>query len=168
MTPLSPFGIVHTAISLVAVAAAIACFARRGRIDSHTGAGLLYIGATVATCVSGFFIFAHGGFGKPHALGVITLAVLALALWLERRGVVNGRAGRLATAAYSLTFYFHLIPAVTETATRLPAHAPLLASAESPVLGVIYGLLFLVFLAGVRKQWRRATGAPRGRAAVWP
>jgi hypothetical protein len=37
----------------------------------------VYIWTTVLTCLTGFGIFQHGGFGKPHALGVITLLVLA-------------------------------------------------------------------------------------------
>jgi uncharacterized membrane protein len=155
MTPLSTLGVVHTAISLVAVAAGIAAFVRDGGIGSRSGRGKLYIVSTAFTCLSGFFIFAHGGFGKPHVLGVITLFVLALALLAERSLVFGRGATAAATVAYSLTFYFHLIPAVTETSTRLPAHAPLVASAESPVLGLVYGLLFLGFLLGVWRQLRR-------------
>ncbi|WP_322404649.1 hypothetical protein [Massilia luteola] len=165
MSSLSTLGVVHTVISLVAVGAGIAGFIRDGRIDSRTRHGKLYVVTTALTCLSGFFIFAHGGFGKPHALGVATLAVLALALAAER-GLVFGRAAaRTATVAYSLTFYFHLIPAVTETSTRLPVHAPLVASAESPVLAVVFGLMFLVFLAGVRMQLRRPDGHI-GKASV--
>jgi hypothetical protein len=44
---------------------------------------------------------------------------------------------------------------VTETSTRLPADAPLVASAESPVLLLVYGLLFLCFLLGIRHQLRQ-------------
>lgn len=155
MSSLSTIGVVHTVISLVAVGAGIAGFIRAGRIDTRTRSGKLYVAATALTCLSGFFIFAHGGFGKPHVLGIITLAVLALALVAERSLVFGRRAVRVATVAFSLTFYFHLIPAVTETSTRLPVHAPLVASAESPVLAAIFGLMFVVFLFGVWRQLRR-------------
>lgn len=166
MSSLSPLGIVHTAISLVALAAGIKAFLRDGKIDSYATAGRWYIGATALTCLSGFFIFAHGGFGKPHVLGVLTLLVLALAL-LAERGLVFGRPlTRVAIVAYSLTFYFHLIPALTETSTRLPAGSPLVASADSPVLAVAFGLLFLVFLAGVRRQLRTASGGVRNIVRV--
>jgi len=155
MSSLSMIGIVHTAISLAALASGIASFVRHGGIDSRSRQGQAYLLATALTCLSGFFIFANGSFGNPHVLGVITLAVLALA-FLAERGLVFGRkADSVATVAYSLTFYFHLIPAVTETSTRLPAHAPLVASAESPVLAATYGVLFVVFLFGVRRQLRR-------------
>lgn len=165
MSSLSLLGIVHTGISLVAVAAGVAGFFRYGRIDSHTRRGKLYIVTTALTCLSGFFIFAHGGFGKPHVLGVITLVVLALALLAERSLVFGRGASTAAMVAYSLTFYFHLIPAVTETSTRLPAHAPLVASAEAPVLGVVYGLLFVVFLLGTWRQLLRHGGS-KGRRGL--
>ena len=166
MSSLSMFGMVHTAISLVAVAAGVAGFVRYGRIDSRSRRGKVYILMTALTCISGFFIFAHGGFGKPHALGVITLAVLALAL-LAERGLVFGRSAATgATIAYSLSFYFHLIPAVTETSTRLPAGAPLFASADAPLLMLIYALLFAGFLFGVRVQLRQAPGQRAGSLRV--
>lgn len=176
MSSLSMLGIVHTGISLVAVAAGAAGFIRHGKIDSATRSGRLYIATTVLTCLSGFFIFAHGGFGKPHALGVITLIVLALAMLMERRGTSRirtllrprGRAAAISTIAYSLTFYFHLIPAVTETSTRLPANAPVIANAESPILLAVYGLLFLLFLAGVRLQLRRPTMHQGAGSTIWP
>jgi uncharacterized membrane protein len=158
MSSLSTLGVVHTAVSLVAVAAGVAAFLRDGAIGSRSGPGKLYIATTVLTCLSGFFIFAHGGFGKPHVLGVITLFVLALAMLAERCLIFGRVATTAATAAYSLSFYFHLIPAVAETSTRLPAHAPLVASAEAPVLAVVDGLLFLAFLYGVWRQLRRQGG----------
>ena len=38
----------------------------------------------VLVCLTGFGIFQHGGFGKEHALGIVTLLVLALAVYAER------------------------------------------------------------------------------------
>jgi len=35
--------------------------------------------ATAITSPTGFGIFQHGGFGKPHVLGIVTLLVLAIA-----------------------------------------------------------------------------------------
>jgi hypothetical protein len=46
---------------------------RDGEITHRNDLGKVYIATTVITCITGFGIFQHGGFGKPHALGVITL-----------------------------------------------------------------------------------------------
>jgi hypothetical protein len=144
---LTYLGVIHTLISLVAVAAALIAFAREGAINPGTTLGKLYLWTTVLTCLTGFGIFQHGGFGKPHVLGVITLLVLAAA-W-------KARSVKAVTVLYSLTFLFHMIPAVTETSTRLPLGAPLLASAEAPELKAVTGVLLLLFLAGVTLQLRR-------------
>jgi uncharacterized membrane protein len=71
---------VHTVISLVAVAAGVVALVRYGEINSRITSGRIYLIMTVLTCLTGFFIFQHGGFGKPHALGILTLLVMAIAL----------------------------------------------------------------------------------------
>jgi hypothetical protein len=88
--------------------------------------------------LTGFGIFQHGGFGKPHALGVLTLVVLAAALLAEYSSLF-GRASRyVTTIGNSTAFFFHFIPAATETLTRLPLGAPLLPNADAPELQVIF------------------------------
>lgn len=158
---LTTIGVVHTAISLVAVAAGIYAFFRDKQISPSNGVGKVYLWATVLTCLTGFFIFQHGGFGKPHALGIITLLVLALA-WVAGNTGLFGRAGRyIETVAYSLTFFFHMIPGFTETFTRLPAGAPVFSGPDDPTLQKVIGVVFLLFLVGAFLQvmrLRRASG----------
>ncbi len=70
MLGLTSLGLVHTAISLVAVVAGAIALFRYRRIAWATLAGKVYIATTALTCTTGFGIFQHGGFGKPHALGI--------------------------------------------------------------------------------------------------
>lgn len=159
MSPaMSSVGLIHTAISLVAVGAGALALVRDGCIDVAAGAGRTYVSMTVLTCLSGFFIFAHGNFGKPHALGVMTLLVLGLAGMARWTALFGRRAPSLETVALSLTMFFHLIPAITETSTRLPVGAPLVDSPEAPILAALTGVLFLIFLAGATWQVRRLRG----------
>ncbi|MTW09354.1 hypothetical protein GM658_01970 [Pseudoduganella eburnea] len=148
MLGLTPLGIIHTAISLVAVGAGVVGLVRDKRIDLVNGAGKTYLIMTVLTCLTGFGIFQHGGFGKPHVLGVITLLFLAAA-WFARKRVA------VQTVLLSATFFFHMIPAVTETLTRLPAGAPLLANAEAPELKTMTGVMFILLVIGATLQVRR-------------
>lgn len=151
---LTNLGIVHTIISLLAVAAGVLALFRYRLIASSNRAGQAYILLTVLTCLTGFPIFQRGGFGPPHVLGVLTLAVLAIA-WLAESGRMFGRAARfVAVVAYSLTFFFHMIPGFTETATRLPVGAPLAASDADPGLRAAIGVVFLAFLVGAACQVR--------------
>lgn len=164
MSGLTTIGVVHTAISLVAVAAGIYAFFRDKEISPRNGLGRVYIWATVLTCLSGFFIFQHGGFGKPHALGIITLLVLALA-WAAGTRKLFGHAGRYIEAvSYSLTFFFHMIPGFTESFTRLPVGSPVFSGPDDPTLQKVIGVVFLLFLAGAFLQVMRLRRA--GAATV--
>lgn len=161
MFGLTTLGVVHTAISLVAVAAAVIAFVRMGRIVPATTLGRVYFWTTVLTCLTGFGIFQHGGFGKPHALGILTLLVLALAVYAGR-GAFGRWSVVVETVSYTATFLFHMIPAITETTTRLPLGAPLLPNADAPELKAATGVLFVLFLIGATWQvlrLRRAGGA---------
>ncbi len=162
MFGLTPLGIFHTALSVVAVVAGLIALLRDGRISPANPVGRVYIISTVITCLTAFGIFQHGGFNKAHALGIITLVVLGIA-WIAGHSTLFGRASRyVETVSYSATFLFNLIPGITETSTRLPPGAPLLPNADAPALQVATGVLFVLFLIVAVLQVRalRATPAP--------
>src|SRR5207247_1322979 len=94
MFGLTPLGTFHTAISLIAVVAGFIALARDREISTRSAAGAVFFWGTVITCVTGFGIFQHGGFGKPHVLGIVTLIVLGVGVAAER-----GRALRPAPRA---------------------------------------------------------------------
>jgi uncharacterized membrane protein len=165
---LTYLGVAHTAISLVAVFAALVAFFRDKEIIAASMLGRVYIWTTVLTCLTGFGIFQHGGFGKPHALGIITLLVLGIA-WVAGTTKVLGRASVFVeTLSYSMTFLFHMIPAITETSTRLPLGAPLLPNAEAPELKVVTGVLLLLYAIGAALQVRRIRARNAAQAVPLP
>ncbi len=154
MLGLSNFGMFHTAISLVAVAAGIVAFFRYGAISSKVTSGRIYLWMTVLSCVTGFFIFRFGTVSPAHILGVLTLMTLAIAFKAER-GAFSNWAPYVATVGYSLTFFFHMVPAFTETTTRIPQGSPLTKGPEDPLLQAMIGTCFLIFLVGAYFQMRR-------------
>jgi len=154
MFGLTPLGIVHTAISLVALAAGFASVIRLGEIAATHPLGRIYIWATVLTCLTGFGIFQHGGFGAPHVLGILTLVVLAVAA-LAGRKKIFGRASRaIEMIGYSTTLFFHMIPGLTETFTRFPLGAPWFSSPEDPNLQKAVGVCFVLLVIGCVLQIR--------------
>ena len=109
MLGLTPLGTFHTAISLIALAAGFAALWRDKEISTRSIAGKVFIGGTSVSCLTGFGIFQHGGFGNPHILAIITLVVLGIALLAEHAQVL-GRASRyVETMSYSLALFFHFI-----------------------------------------------------------
>ena len=166
MLGLTNLGAIHTLISLVALGAGLAAIARDKAILPDSGLGRVYIWTTVLTCLTGFGIFQHGGFGKPHALGVITLLVLACAAVAQRTSLFGRVTAYVITVGYTLTLFFHFVPGITETFTRLPAGAPLFSSPEDPALQKVVGTIFLVFLVGAVLQVRRLRAGRQTGAAT--
>jgi uncharacterized membrane protein len=164
MLNMSAFGIFHTAIAAVAVVAGVIALFRHGEIGTRSRSGLTYVLFTVATCITGPFIFHHGGFGPPHALAIITLVVLAAAYVAERRTSGFGLSRYVAVLGYSLTLFFHLIPGLTETGTRVPVGDPAFTGPEDPTLKALVGAGFLVYLAGATVQAVRIRRSRRSPA----
>ncbi len=159
MFGLTPLGTFHTVISLIALVAGLIAVIRDKEISPRNRLGQIYVVTTIITCVTGFGIFQHGGFGKPHVLGIITLVVLGVAA-VAGYSNLFGRASRhVETVSYSATLFFHFIPGISETSTRLPPGSPLVANADAPALQVATGVLFAAFLVGATLQVRRLRAA---------
>ncbi len=156
---LTSLGAVHTAISLVAVGAGLFAFVRDKAILATNNVGKTYVITTVLTCLTGFPIVQHGGFGPAHALGILTLLVLGVAAVAGRTALFGRISAYIETVSYSATFFFHLIPGFTETGTRLPRAKPLFASQEDPALQKVLGVVFVVFLLGATWQVLRLRSA---------
>lgn len=155
MLGLTSLGTGHTAISLVAVTAGLIALVRAKEISPKNRTGQIYVITTILTCLTALGIFQHGDFGKPHALALLTLLALGVAA-VAGYSRLFGRASRyIETVSYSATFLFHWIPAITETSTRLPPGAPLVANADAPELQAAAAVLFIAFLAGATLQVRR-------------
>jgi uncharacterized membrane protein len=159
MFGLTPLGTVHTAFSLVAVAAGLIALIRDQAISPRNRVGQVYLVTTVITCLTGFGIFQHGGFGNPHVLGIVTLVVLVVAGVAGGTRLFGRASAYVETVSYSATFFFHMIPGVTETFTRLPAGAPVFTGPDDPALRPIIGVFFLAFLVGATLQVLRLRSA---------
>jgi uncharacterized membrane protein len=152
---LTPFGAFHTALSLAAVLLGIFALIRYREITTQTGAGLWYVRLTAATCITALIIFRHGGFGPPHALAILTLGVLATTYVLERVAVAGGPARYVIVLGNSLTLFFHLVPALNETGTRLPLDHPAFTGPDDPQLQMFAAAGFALYLIGAALQAMR-------------
>lgn len=168
MFGLTSLGTLHTAIGLVALWAGYQSLLQRGAIDPRQRLGQVYLWTTVATCLSGFGIFQRGGFNEAHLLGLLTLLVIGIALLPLR-----ARAWPyVQTVLWTLTLFFHMVPGLTETFTRLPLGAPLFTGPDDPKLQATVGVVFAVFgvvmAAQVLRMRKRQQAAPLGVAPVRP
>ena len=168
MIGLTTLGVFHTAIALVAVVCGFIALARDKEISATDRLGRVYLILTLVTAVTALGIFRHGAFGPPHALAVLTLVALAVGT-VAASSQLFGRASRYVTAiSYSSTMLFHMIPAVTESSTRLPPAAPLVASPDAPVLQGVNLALLVAFLvtATLQIRWLRELAPPGHPRAI--
>jgi hypothetical protein len=163
---LSPLGIFHTVISILAVLFALYALFRQGKIDPKSGPGKLYIIFTIIGCLTALPIMKTGHFTAGHALAVIVLAVLPLGIYAKSISFLGKSAEYVQVFIMSLTLFFSMIPATIETLTRLPISHPLAADPNDPVAKMGLMALVAVFVIGVLYQLlkirskRKAAGTP--------
>ena len=164
MFGLTTLGAVHTAFAIVALVAGYAMIFRHGRIVAASTLGRAYLWCTVVTCLTAFGIFRHGGFNIAHVLAIVTLVTLAAAVIAARTRVLGGLSPYVETLGYTATLFFHMIPGLNETFTRVPVGAPLFTGPEDPALGKAIGVVFLLFAIGMAAQaWRIRKGPAAGQ-----
>lgn len=138
---LTSLGIVHTAISLGAVAAGVMAFFRYREILARTMLGKVYAVTTMLTRLTGCGIFQHGGFGKPHVLGIVTLLVL-LAPWQanaeapELKATIAVRFALFLVGAALQVRCLRAVPAAIAAAAKtvMPAAAVYIQKRNRPLL----------------------------------
>ena len=113
MLGLTTLGVIHTAISLVAVVCGFWALARYKEITTQSSLGRTYLVTTLLTALTGLGIFQHGGFGPPHALAILTLLALVVGFAASVTGALGRRARYLQAVCYSATMLFHMIPGFT-------------------------------------------------------
>jgi hypothetical protein len=163
--PISALGAVHTALSLIPVAAGAYAFVRHGRIDPATGAGKVYLAGMVLSILTAFGLSSTGHFNAGHALGLIALFVMAAAVLAPRIRFLGRSAVYLQTLALSFSFMLLLVPGTNETLTHLPVGHPLASGIDSPIVKSALTVLFGLFLIGTAYQMFKLATQRRGQIA---
>lgn len=150
MFGLTTLGFFHTVVSILALVFGVVCIVREKFITSRTPLGMGYLLSMLVASVTAFGIFRTGAFSPGHALTILTLISLAIALGAERMNAFGARSAQIALYAYAFSFFTLLIFTVTEVLTRLPPGSPIAASQESPIVGAARLLALVFFVWQVR------------------
>ena len=165
--PLSLVGAVHTALSLIPVVAGLLAFKRYGKIDPGTGAGKVYWIGMVASVLTAFGLSSTGGFNPGHALGLLTLIVMAAATLAPRIALLGRSAKYIQTALMSFSFLLLMVPGTNETLSRLPAGHPIGNGPDSAPVQMALAGVFVLFALGTGYQLlqlRRRAASTGGQA----
>jgi hypothetical protein len=149
---LSTLGIIHTAISIIALLIAFFALYRDGKISPASGPGKLYILLTIVTCATGLPIMKTGHPTGGHYLAVMILILLPIGIYAKQLRIFGKLTDYLQVVIMSATLFFSMIPAVIETLTRLPVSQPLAGGPNAPIVQTGLLILVVLFLAGVIYQ----------------
>jgi len=152
---LSPLGIFHTIISILAIIVAFIALARDGKIDPRNGLGKWYVGLTVVTCLTSFGIMKTGHFTPAHTLSILVLLILPVGIYARSIWKTGTRGEKAEIIAMTLTLFLSFIPAATETLTRLPIDGPIAVNQDASVIKMTLLGLAVVFCIGIIYQLRK-------------
>jgi hypothetical protein len=166
---MTTFTFVHVVISLVAIFSGL--IVALGMISGRKIEGLtgLFLATTVLTSVTGFF-FPYHGFTPGIGVGIISMVVLAVAIFARYiRHMVGGwRKTYVITAVLAL--YLNCFVLVAQLFEKVPALHALAPKGSEPPFAIAQGLVMAVFIvlgiyavkgygepgAGIRRQFNRA------------
>jgi hypothetical protein len=150
--PLSALGVVHTALSVIPLAAGFYGFARYRAIEPNSRSGRLYLAGLALSVFTAFGLSSTGGFNPGHALGILALLVVLGALLAPRLSFLGRARPYLSTLGLSFSFFLLMVPGINETLTRLPAAHPLADGPESPLVQTALLVWLAIFVVGYLLQ----------------
>ena len=149
---LTPLGVFHTAVSLVALYTGIWALIRYKQFSAYERLTQVYLVFTFITAASGLGIFQHGGFGPPHVLALLTILAIVAGVVIEKTVMFGGLTRYAQAICYSTTLFFHAIPGFNESLSRLPPGKPITTGPDDPLFQKIAAVIFLAYLVGMVVQ----------------
>jgi hypothetical protein len=160
---LTTYTLVHVVISLVGIASGLVVLygLLRGRdLDRWT---LLFLTTTVLTSVTGFG-FPFQRFLPSHAVGIVSLIALALAIYARYPRRLAGAWRRIFVVGAVLSLYLNVFVLVVQLFLKVPALNALAPTQSEPpfqLTQLVFLLLFVVL--GVMAVMRFRLPANEGR-----
>jgi len=149
---LSVLGIVHTAISILAILAALYALFQSGKINPITGPGKSYTLLTILTCVTGLPIMRFGHPTAGHYLAIIILLLLPVGIYARRMRFLGKLGEYIQVVVMSTTLFLSCIPLIVESLTRLPISHPIANGPDDPLLKNALTSLLILYAIGVIYQ----------------
>jgi hypothetical protein len=138
----------HVLISLIGIVTGLVVLADWIGNRNRPGWTTLFLLFTVLTSITGFLFFHDAHLTPAQILGVISLIVLAVALYaLYGRGLAGGWRGAYVVSA-TIALYLNVFVLVVQTFAKVP---PLAAIApgnppSGPVFDAVQGIVLLAFI----------------------
>jgi hypothetical protein len=142
---LNVFTLFHVLISLLGIGSGLIVtygFLTSKRLDGWTA---IYLSTTAATSITGF-MFPVDHFMPSHAVGILSLIVLAIAALARYRYQLAGPWRRTYVITSVIAFYFNVFVLVAQMFAKIPALKELAPTQSETPFKVAQLAVLLVFL----------------------
>lgn len=144
---MSPLTFAHVAISLVGIVSGFVVawgLVTSRRLDGWTA---LFLTTTVATSVTGFIFFPFHGVTPGIVIGVISLIVLAVAIYARYPQHMAGRWRLVYAVAAVISFYLNFFVLIVQSFMKVPALHDLAPTQSEPPFAIAQVVALLAFAA---------------------
>ena len=142
---LSAFTLLHVIISLAGIGSGFIVMyglLKGKRLDGWTA---IFLTTTVLTSVTGF-LFPFEKLLPAHILGVLSLIVLAIAIWARYGGRLSGSSRWIYVVTAALALYFNCFVAVVQAFGKVPALKALAPTQKEPPFLVAQLVVLALFV----------------------
>jgi hypothetical protein len=159
---MTTFTLVHVVLSLVGILSGLVAMGELVGGRTRAGVAALFLATTVATSLTGFGFPFHR-FLPSHAVGVISLVVLALALFARYGRRLAGAWRRVYAVTAVVALYLNSFVLVAQLFQKVPALKALAPTQSEPpflIAQVVVLVLFVALGVGAVKKFRPAAAQP--------
>ena len=143
--PLATFTFLHVLISLVGIASGLIVLERFFRNRTLGVSNVVFLTTTILTSVTGF-LFPFKAFGPPHVVGVISLVVLAIALFALYAGNLVGPWRWIYVCTAILALYLNVFVAVVQSFDKIGRLRALAPTGSEPPFAITQGVVLVLFI----------------------
>jgi hypothetical protein len=155
---LSTFTLIHIALSLVGIFTGLVVFwgLLTGRkLNSLTA---VFLATTAATSLTGFCYFPFLGFTPGQAFGILSMVLLAFAVYGRNIRSLSGVWGRVYVATAIAALYLNVFVLIVQMFQKVPALRALAPTGSEPPFFIAQGIVFVIFLGlGIRATLKATT-----------
>jgi hypothetical protein len=145
-TGMSTFTLVHVVISLVGIASGLVVLLGLVAGQRLEGWTVLFLTSTVATSVTGFFLRVDH-FMPSHALGILSLLALGLAIYARYGRGLAGAWRPIYAGSAVLALYFNVFVLVVQLFLKMPALKALAPNQTEPPFVATQTIVLAAFVA---------------------
>jgi hypothetical protein len=140
------FTFVHVVISLVGIMTGLIVVALMLASAPLAGWNAFFLISTILTSVTGFFFFPLRGFTPAQGFGIISIVVLAVALYAIYGRKLAGPWRTIYVASAMFALYLNCFVAVVQSFDKFPYLKMLAPKGSEPAFGAAQGIVLVLFI----------------------